>query len=94
MMGSYRLDDELGEGAVGLDMACFRVRIWAGAGWSLREDEGGTAVVKRGSSSSRRSLSLGAGGFFFFVGFLLVFALNLDPEAFAETHFITIPAER
>ena len=72
MMGSYRLDDELGEGAVGLDMACFRVRIWAGAGWSLREDEGGTAVVKRGSSSSRRSLSLGAGGFFLFVGFLIL----------------------
>ena len=66
MMGSYRLDDELGEGAVGLDMACFRVRIWAGAGWSLREDEGGTAVVKRGSSSS--GLSLAAGCFFFLVG--------------------------
>ncbi|RPD55612.1 hypothetical protein L226DRAFT_524626 [Lentinus tigrinus ALCF2SS1-7] len=70
-MGSYRLEDVLGEGAVGLDIACFRVRMWAGAGWSLREEEGGTAVVKRGSSSSSNlslSLSLLAGGFFFFVG--------------------------
>lgn len=72
-MGSYRLDDEPGEGVVGVDKACFRVRTWAGAGWSLREDEGGTAVVKRGSSSSSNlSLSLLAACFFFFVGFLIL----------------------
>ena len=40
-----------GEGAVGDKMTCLWVRMCTGAVCNLRDNEGGTAVVKRGSSS-------------------------------------------
>lgn len=62
--GSY-LRPPVGVVGEGAEMACLRVRTCAGAGCSLREEEAGTAVVKRGSSSSNL-LSLLEGCLFFF----------------------------